>query len=230
MRTAFPIAGILVLLIAISPICGADVPAMPSNASIPQPLIPHSFYGNVTAAGSPVPAGVPVEAVAEGIKKGVPGNPIYSIEGGYGSHDPYAPRLEVQGTMDPGTEIFFYVGGTQAEVRLAGTDDEWKTSFPYSPGSVTNLDLRVPNPVTPDPGYRITQQETISPSLSASPQNNMPNPSQNFMIGLIAILVILGVIAFFLGRRSEKEKEEVSEEKSDEDQNNESSKAGQKEE
>ena len=126
MRTVFPIAGILVLLIAFYPVYGADAPAIPSDASIPQPLIPHSFYGSVMAAGSPVPAGVPVEAVAGGIRNGIPGNPIYSKEGGYGSQDPFAPRLEVQGTMDPGTEILFYAGGIQAEVRPAGTAGEWK--------------------------------------------------------------------------------------------------------
>lgn len=230
MRTVFPIAGILVLLIAFYPVYGADAPAIPSDASIPQPLIPHSFYGSVMAAGSPVPAGVPVEAVAGGIRNGIPGNPIYSKEGGYGSQDPFAPRLEVQGTMDPGTEILFYVGGIQAEVRPAGTEGEWKASFPYSPGSVTNLDLRVSVPVTPDPGFRIPPEETRSPSSVASPQNSQPNPSQNFMIGLIVILVILGLAAFFLERRADKKKESGAEGESDKDHRNDSSSAGQKEE
>jgi len=39
------------------------------------------FYGSVMAAGSPVPAGVPVEAVAGGIRNGVPGNPISPCPG-----------------------------------------------------------------------------------------------------------------------------------------------------
>lgn len=230
MRPVFTIAGILALLIAFYPVYGADAPAMPPDASIPQPLIPHSFYGSILAAGSPVPAGVPVEAVAGGIRKGIPGNPVYSNEGGYGSQDPFVPRLEVQGTMDPGTEILFYVGGTQAEVRPAGTEGEWKASFPYSPGSVTNLDLRVSVPVTPDPGFRITTEETtLAPSL-ASPQNGQPNPSRNFMIGLIVVLVILGVVAFFLERSADKKKEPGAEGESDKDHRNESSSAGQKEE
>ncbi|MDH7509616.1 MAG: hypothetical protein QHH04_01050 [Methanolinea sp.] len=209
MKSLFLIAGFLVFMIALLTVSAAEVPSLPAETGISQPLIPHSFYGTITAAGSPVPAGVPVEVDAPGIRKGVPGNPVYSNEGGYGSPDPFKPRLAAQGTVEPGTELAFFVGGVRAEVRPAGTESEWQSVFAYSPGGVTNLDLRVSVPVTPDPNYRMTTEETSSSQPVANTPHGQAAPSQEVMLGLVAILVILAVIAFFLGRRVEKREKET---------------------
>jgi hypothetical protein len=213
MKPQFLIAVFLVFIIALQPVCAAEVPALPAETGFSQPLLPHSFYGNITAAGSPVPAGVPVEVDAPGIRKGIAGNPVYSNEGGYGSPDPFKPRLEAQGTMEPGTELSFYVGGVRAEVRPAGTENEWQPVFLYSPGGVTNLDLRVSVPVTPDPDYRMTLEETPSSQPASTSLHGQPGPSVEVMLGLVAILVILALAAFFLGRRAEKKESEAGEKK-----------------
>ncbi len=211
MRALFLTAGFLILIVTFIPVHGADVPALPDGTGIPQPLIPHSFYGSVTAAGSPVPEGVPVMVEAVGIRKGIAGNPVYSREGEYGSADPFKPRLEAQGVMDPGTELVFFVGGVRAEVRPSGTDGEWQSSFSYSPGAVTSLDLQVSIPVTPDPDYRRAPGESgVSPSTT-SPPGQQTDPSRNVMIGLIAVLVVLGLAAVFLGRRAEQKKKDKQE-------------------
>lgn len=203
MKSSILIAGFLVFMIASWAVSAEEVPLLPAETGFPQPMIPHSFYGSITAAGSPVPAGVPVEVDAPGIKKGIPENPVYSNEGGYGSPDPFRLRLAAQGTMEPGTELVFYVGGVRAEVRPSGTENEWQSSFAYSPGGVTSLDLRVSVPVTPDPAFHMTPEETSSQPVK-TPLHGQSGPSQEVMLGLVAILVILAITAFFLGKRAEK--------------------------
>jgi len=171
-----------------------------------QPQIPHSFYGTIEAAGNPVSAGVPVEVHAEGVTTGLPGNPVYSREGRYGSPDPLTPRLEVQGSLSSGTQLIFFVGGVQAEVQAGGPAGTWTSSYPFSPGGVTELNLRVASMVTPVAGY----QESPEPTLATTAVVTIPaggvNPSTEMMIGLLSVLVILGIIAFYLGRRAEKAK------------------------
>ncbi len=171
-----------------------------------QPQLPHSFYGTIEAAGSAVPAGVPVEVRAEGITTGLSGNPIHSRQGGYGSPDPMIPRLEVQGMLASGTPLTFFVGGVTAEVQAGGPAGPWTGSYPFSPGEVTELNLRVGTVVTPDPGYRESIEPTIATTLPATVPAGGVNPSTDMMLVLISILVVLGIVALYLGRRAEKTK------------------------
>ncbi len=189
----------------------ATEPAFPG-----QPQIPHSFYGTIEAAGSPVPAGVPVEVRAEGVFAGIPGNPLYSHAGGYGSQDPFKPRLEVQGTLHGGSSLTFYVGGVQAEVQAGGSSDPWSTTYRFSPGSVTELNLRVAAMVTPDPAYHETREPSSHSTPTTVPRAGPVNPSTEMMFGLIAILVILGILAFYFGKRAKKSGEESEPESADE--------------
>lgn len=213
MKSPFLIVGFLVFMIAFGAVSAAEVPSLPDETGFPQPRIPHSFYGSITAAGSPVPAGVPVEIDAPGIRKGIPENPVYSNEGGYGSPDPFERRLAAQGTMEPGTELAFYVGGVRAEVRPADTENEWQPSFVYSPGGVTKLDLRVSVPVTPDPNFRMTPEGTSASQPGKTSLHGQSGPSQEVMLVLVAILVILAITAFFLGKRAEKKEKKTGGEK-----------------
>lgn len=204
----------IILLMAGTGIALAQAPAGGDVSAVPgQPQLPHSFFGTIITAGGPVPAGVPIEVQAEGVTTGIPGNPIYSLAGGYGSADPLTPRLEVQGTLTPGTPLTFYVGGIQADVKQAGSSREWENTYPFSPGAVTELNLRVTAVVTPDTAYH----ETAVPSLSPTPLVTLSaggvNPSTDMMIGLIAILVILAIIAFYFGRRAERSKDAAKNEK-----------------
>lgn len=209
MKSSFLIVGFLVSMIAFWAVSAAEVPSLPAETGFPQPMIPHSFYGTITAAGSPVPAGVPIEVDAPGIRKGIPENPVYSKEGEYGSPDPFERRLAAQGTMEPGTELAFYVGGVRAEVRPAGTENDWQPSFVYSPGGVTNLDLRVSVPVTPDPNFRMTSERTSASQPVKTSLQGQSGPSQAVMLGLVAILVILAITAFFMGKRAEKKEKKT---------------------
>ena len=197
------------------------VPGMADDAAVGlafpgQPQIPHSFYGTIEAAGNPVPAGVPVEVRAEGVSSGIPGNPIYSHAGGYGSQDPFKPRLEVQGTLPGGTSLTFYVGGVEAEVQEGGSPDPWSTTYRFSPGSVTELNLRVAAVVTPDPAYQETLEPAAHSTSATVPRAGPVNPSTEMMFGLIAILVILGILAFYLGKRAKRSQKESAQESADE--------------
>ena len=55
---------------------------------------------------------------------------------------PLTPKLIVQGVISNGAEIQFFVNGVPATCRESGTT-VWKSSYPYTSGSVTNLDLNV---------------------------------------------------------------------------------------
>jgi len=126
------------------------VPAVLADAQV-QPVLPQTFFGTIEAGGQPVPAGVLVEVSGEGIRSGVMGNPVFSHEGGYGSADPMAQRLEAQGAISPGSPLTFFVGGVRAEVHDVAGQGGWLSEYAYTPGSVTELNLRVVPEVTPAP-------------------------------------------------------------------------------
>lgn len=204
MRCSILLIGCLILAVAGATLVSAETDAGQAPAFPGQPQLPHSFYGSITSAGNPVPAGVPVEARADGVTTGVAGNPVYSKEGKYGSTDPLVPRLEVQGFLASGTPLTFYVGGIQAEVQAGGASGSFTDSYPFKPGEVTELNLRVAAAVTPVPGYT----EATEPALAATPIVTLPpggvNPSSSVMIGLICVLVVLGAVAFYLGKRADR--------------------------
>jgi len=105
------------------------------------PPLPHAFYGNVTINGSPAPAGTRVEARGTGVMTGVADNPTTTSQTGvYGTSNPFEHRLLVQGNIDEGATIEFYVNGTST-----GQTEEWHSS------EVTNLNLSV-TIAAPPPG------------------------------------------------------------------------------
>jgi len=95
------------------------------------PPLPHAFYGTVEINGSPAPVGTSVEVRGEGVETGVDNNPIVTTaEGEYGSADPMAPKLIVQGTIADGATVTFYVNGF-----ATGQTAAWHS------GEITELDV-----------------------------------------------------------------------------------------
>nr|MBP7120807.1 hypothetical protein [Methanolinea sp.] len=133
-------------------------------------------------------------------------NPLYSREGRYGSVDPLIPRLEVQGTLATGTDIAFFIGGIRAEVQAGGPGGAWTSSYPFKPGEVTELNLRIAQAVTPVPGYVELPEMTLAATPVVTTTSQVVNPSTDMMIVLIGVLVVLGIVAYYLGRRADKKK------------------------
>jgi len=111
----------------------------PVQADIPE--LPHAFYGDLTAEGEKVPAGVMVIANIGGVQYG---SVTTTLEGKYGSAtDPYTPKLVVQGQSLGGKTIEFYVNNGYGEVKAAQT-------AVFTSGEITLLNLTCPAlPVAP---------------------------------------------------------------------------------
>jgi hypothetical protein len=132
---SFVILGLVVLVMMIIP-----ASAQSSSAA---PQLPQAFYGTVEINGSAVAPDLSVEATGPGVVSGIPGNPITTTYGSYGAPGPVGPKLLVQGDMEAGTPIEFYVGGVKAEVFPVATNGPWLEAYPYLPGDVTELNLRI---------------------------------------------------------------------------------------
>jgi len=97
------------------------------------PPLPHAFYGSVTIDGSPAPVGTEVEARGTGVSTGIADNPtITTVSGVYGTSNPFEHRLIVQGDIDDGATLTFYVNGVST-----GQTAEWHS------GETTELGLSV---------------------------------------------------------------------------------------
>jgi len=109
------------------------------------PPLPHAFYGDVTINGNAAPIGTTVEARGSGVLTGIEGNPITTTERGkYGSSNPLEPRLIVQGDIEEGAAITFYVNGRLATTNPATV--EWHS------GETTRVNLSVTIAAPPGPG------------------------------------------------------------------------------
>ena len=73
---------------------------------------------------------------------GIQGNPlVVTVAGRYGGRTFSESKLLVQGDVQDGTPIEFYVRGMKAEVAVPG--GSWQTSYPFASGLITELNLRV---------------------------------------------------------------------------------------
>ena len=76
------------------------------------PPLPNAFYGSLTVNGKAAVVGTEVEARGTGVTTGVDGNPVTVTTAGiYGTSSAFEPRLIVQGDIDEGATITFYVDG-----------------------------------------------------------------------------------------------------------------------
>jgi PKD repeat protein len=107
------------------------------------PAIPHEFYGLAYISESvEAPVGTEIEARADGVFSGT-GNPIpVTTQGMYGGPEGFDEKLKVTGCLETGTPLTFYVGNVRADVYdvVAGTG--WATTYPFTPGGNTELNLR----------------------------------------------------------------------------------------
>jgi hypothetical protein len=178
--------------------------AQPVSAQ-PPPL-PHAFYGTLTIDGEPAPIGTVVSAKGEGVRTEIQGNPIVtSEEGWYGSADPLKPKLIIQGQIDDGTMVTFYVNG-----ESTGQTWEWYT------GEVSRVDLALASATQPaapavepikepaetiaepaepvaEPAETIAEPaEVTATPVEASTTNNWP-----VIGGIIAAVVVVALLVFF---------------------------------
>lgn len=127
------------------------------------PILPHIFYGNVTINTLPAPAGTEVTAESGGM---VREDYTTSIEGFYGSTALSGNKFEVQGDIENGEVVTFYINGIPAEVNKAGTVGPWMSGYPFNSGAITNLDLSITGPAytisaTAGPGGTIIPSGTV---------------------------------------------------------------------
>ena len=152
---------------------------LPYVAVYAQPPLPHAFYGTVEINGEPAPVGTVVEARGEGVLTGIEGNPITVTEAGkYGGPGGLDPKLVVQGDVENGTPIEFYVNGVRAECYDPAAG-EWVDTYPFESGAVTELNLRVgvaPTP-TPTPTTTPTATPTSTPTMTPTPTPVTPTPT-----------------------------------------------------
>lgn len=129
------VTAILATLLAFSGLCTAieQVPTMP-----------HAFYGVVFVGEGLAPIGTSVEAHGSGVKVPLKGNPILTGSGGtFGGAGSYDNKLIVQGIVNEGTPIEFYINGARAEVFDVKANNNWTTSYPFQSTGITELNLRI---------------------------------------------------------------------------------------
>ena len=106
------------------------------------PNLPHAFYGDVTLWGTLAPVQTKISVKVTGGIDGV--NYILTTkEGIYGGPDEDSPKLTVQGIIENGAPVSFYVDGKPAEVYDVAAGGPWQATCPFIAGAVTNLSLRI---------------------------------------------------------------------------------------
>jgi hypothetical protein len=126
---------LIVLVVILQPVSGQEAF---------KPQLPHAFWGRILIGESSGPMGLEVEAVGPGVISGIEGNPVTSMAGGvYGQIGMSSQKLLVQGNIEPGTPLEFFVGGVKAEVYPVATGGPWKENYSYIPGDLTELNLRI---------------------------------------------------------------------------------------
>lgn len=117
----------------------------------PQAWSPQQFYGKAEFNGYPLRVGDRVMATTEGVDLNSPTNPLSVVNlGSYG--DPAGDELltvEVPYTaMNQSDPISFWIKPQgfeywyKAWVKNPLSSDIWKKSYPFTPGSITNLDIK----------------------------------------------------------------------------------------
>ena len=161
----------------------ATCTASAAHAQQPPPL-PQAFYGSVEVNGQPAPVGAQIEARGASVKTGIKGNPLVTTAAGqYGGPTLAQSKLGVQGDLEDGALIEFYVDGVKAECAVSG--GPWQGSYPFTSGIVTELNLRVVESATPTATQQSaatnpsspTSTSTALPAGGNTPRGDSPAPT-----------------------------------------------------
>ena len=157
MKLAMPkakLAAVLCSVLALALLLGA-------TAVWAYPPLPHAFYGTVTIGGAPAPVGTLISAQVGGVDCG---NYTVSVVGQYGN-PAELDYLVVQGDIETGATIDFYIDGIKAD-----------QTYPFEVGGgPTELDLTSPTP-TPTPAPSPPPAETPTPAPDP-PSAETPTPA-----------------------------------------------------
>jgi hypothetical protein len=102
------------------------------------PILPNRFYGTVVINNVSAPAGTFIEAVVSGGG----GNFTVTQSGIYGNNDLTGTKFIVQGIINEGEPISFYVNGIPAEVYPVATGGPWQATYPFHSDANVNLNIR----------------------------------------------------------------------------------------
>ena len=101
------------------------------------PPLPQAFFGSVEVNGQLAPVGAQIEARGTGVKTGILGNPLVTtVAGRYGGPTFSEPKLGVQGSIEDGALIEFYIDGVKAE--CAGLATHGRAAIHLHPGLSRN--------------------------------------------------------------------------------------------
>ena len=140
-KTAIISLGICIGLAAA--LLGLWIGLLDVSASPDQPPMPHIFYGEVWVDGAPAPIGTVIEGRGEDVITGIDGNPLTTVSvGKYGSPSVVTDDLLIQGYIDTGTPIEFYVNELRAKC-YDPVEGEWVDTYPWKSDRETELDLFV---------------------------------------------------------------------------------------
>jgi hypothetical protein len=134
---------------------------------------PHAFFGSATVNGQPVAVGSQVEARGVGVKTtrdnpAIEDNPLtITVAGRYGGSGRMDHQLTVQGQVEAGTPIEFFIDGVKAQCAVPG--GPWQASYPYQWGMLTELNLKVGEASVPPTSSTATA--TRKPSATDSGQS-----------------------------------------------------------
>lgn len=126
-------------------------PPTPTPTPAPSAWEPQYFYGKAEFNGYPLRVGDRVMATREGIDLSNPTNPVSVFNfGEYG--DPVGKEMLAVDvpyeSMEQRDSITFWIKPQdfeywyEAEMKNPLSSGDWSDSYPFTPGSITNLDLR----------------------------------------------------------------------------------------
>ena len=146
----------------------------------PMPVLPHEFFGEASYNGAPLQVGSILTVKGENVIEGQRGNPLPITSSGiYGFGT--LQKLVAQGELKKGQELTFWItpcGSSetvQAEVRDVDACGPWTTTYPYSEGGLTRLEIRSKGSQGKDNGNTSPSVPSLPMTISGKATvNNQP--------------------------------------------------------
>ena len=163
------LAAVLCSVFALALLLGAT--SVWAQPPVPPPL-PHAFYGTVTIGGAPAPIGTLISTQVGGVECG---NYTTSVVGQYGN-PAEIDYLVVQGDIETGATIDFYVNGSKADQTYPFEAGGGPTELDLTAAAPTPAPPSPPPPETPTPTPSPPPAETPTPTPGPMPTET-PNPT-----------------------------------------------------